>query len=279
MLSKDHIANRALSQDWWKATACYGPPGQHEAQTLRRYASDRKCRVTNPNEIGQANIAAASSTATTNITTPFQAPRAHDIFTPSMSEETKRTAAAALRTITHARIACTNTIHELEVIDGLTDDWNLDNAQLAKDSLEIHLQAEFSAKEASTILENLTAIMTTGRMAMLEEWLCMELEVRRENAVIAAQAIIRVMVNLETAVSNDELGLVEMKRRAELIVGKLEKLKDTLVKLAVDWSAAIQASAKPRESEEEVFRLVETPRWHICGISDICSSPRATPGM
>ncbi|CZT20587.1 uncharacterized protein RCC_06445 [Ramularia collo-cygni] len=178
-----------------------------------------------------------------------------------MSEDMQRTAAAALRTITHARIACTNTIHELEVIDNLTDDWNLDNAQLATDSLEIHLQAEFSAKEASTILENLTAIMTTGRMAVLQEWLCMELEVRRENAVAAAQAIIRVLINLEKAVDNDELGLVEMKRRAEFIVGKLEKLEDILAKLAVDWRVAVEASAIPRKTEEDVL------------------SPRAAPGM
>lgn len=183
-------------------------------------------------------------------------------LTAPMSEDTQRALrAAALRTIITARIACTNTIAELEVIDNLTDDWNLDNARLATGSLEIHLQAEFCAKEASTVLENLNTIMNTGRMVILEEWLCMELEIRRENAVLAATQIISVIESLETAYSKatlgtDDLGLVEIKRRVQLIVVKLENLKNTLVKLALDWEAAIQASINPSASDGDVFRYV-----------------------
>lgn len=202
-----------------------------------------------------------------------------------MSENTQRTSAAALRTIISARISCTNTMHELEVIDNLTDDWNLDNGRLATDSLEIHLQAEFCAKEASTIFENLNTIMTTGRMAVLEEWLCMELELRRENAILAATEIISIIDALEAAfstkaISTDELGLVEMKRRAQLIVEKLHSLQDRLVKLALDWKAAVEASSKPRESDGDMFRYAEIASCVISPLrADMTPSPRAVPGM
>lgn len=166
-----------------------------------------------------------------------------------MSEEAQRAAAAALRTITHARILCTNSIHELEVIDNLTDDWNMNNARASKDSLEIHLQAEISAKEASTILENLTALMTTR--TVLEDWLYMELEVRRENAVLAAKEIVRVLDGLEDCISRyDELGVVEMKRRAEIILAKLDvALKEKLEQLVRDWKAAVEASIKAKAND------------------------------
>jgi hypothetical protein len=175
-----------------------------------------------------------------------------------MSEELQLKSNAALRTITKARIACTNSIHELELIDGLTDDWNLDNPRLATASLEIHLHAEFSAKEVSTILENLTAIMTAARTVVLQEWLCMELEVRRENAVTATKEIIRVVEILENMedLENEEMGLVELKRRAEFILVKQEGLKDTLAQLTVDWKAAVEAVEASHSAREDshVFR-------------------------
>lgn len=203
-----------------------------------------------------------------------------------MSTEAQRTAVAALRTITRARIACTNTIAELEVVDALTDDWDLEVANLTTASMEIHLQSEFSAKEASTILANLTGIMNNGRLAVLEEWLCMELEVRRENAVVAVQAIMSVIDGLDKVVNGEDLGLAELTRRAEFIVGRLEGLKDLLVKLTADWAAAIQASAeqaaqaqadadaKQRESVADVFRYVGCSAAGLCLLcTDFLCSP------
>lgn len=133
-----------------------------------------------------------------------------------------------LRRVMKARIACGNSVHELETLNGLTDDWDADVERLEDAALDIHLQCEYGCKESSTLHDILTGLLTGLNVA---NWLWTEVELRQENAVAATKEIIKVVDGLFDAGANPTLGVKEMKRRAEHVVSKLEVLKGTFADL------------------------------------------------
>lgn len=146
-----------------------------------------------------------------------------------------------LRKLMKARITCDNSARELETLDRLTDEWGSNEEVLETAALDIHLQCEYSCKELSTLYEIVTGLLS-GINA--PGWLWTEVELRQENAVAAANEIVNVIHGLVPAQANPELGLKEMKRRAQHIVAKLETLKETFAELERDVQAGLAEAQK-----------------------------------
>lgn len=141
-----------------------------------------------------------------------------------------------LRKLMKARIACGNSVRELETLDALTEDWDANEEVLETAALDIHLQCEYSSKESNTLYEILTGLLS-GVDA--PGWLWTEVELRQENAVAAAKEIIKVIDGLVSARASPELGVKEIKRRAQHLVTKLQALKETFAELESEVQACL----------------------------------------
>lgn len=148
------------------------------------------------------------------------------------------------RKLMKARITCSNSIHELETLDGLTDDWDGDDEDLENAALDIHLQCEYGCKESNALHEMLTGLLS-GFNAPGGLWT--EIELRQENAVEATNEIIKVIEGLLSMGANPDLGLKEMKRRAQHVVAKLEALKDTFSDLESEVQACLVQAQKQNQ--------------------------------
>lgn len=74
------------------------------------------------------------------------------------------TAAASpspLKLLVQAKIACANCVHDLETLDGLSDDWSDDETYLTDIALDLHLHCEAAAKECHDMIDTLDAFATT----------------------------------------------------------------------------------------------------------------------
>ena len=141
-----------------------------------------------------------------------------------------------LRKLMKARIACGNSVQELEALDGFTDEWDATVEVLENAALDIHLQCEYACKESSALHQILTSLLTDVNAP---GWMWTEVELRQENAVAAAKEIIKVIDGLFVAGANPELMLKEMKRRAQHITTKLEGLAETFADLETEVQACI----------------------------------------
>lgn len=65
----------------------------------------------------------------------------------------------ALKLFMQAKIGCANTIHDLDTLDGITDDWPSDKPTLAGFALEIHLSCEAGIKEDHAMVDILDHFM------------------------------------------------------------------------------------------------------------------------
>ena len=78
---------------------------------------------------------------------------------PRTSVNAQDASREALKLLMQAKIACSNSIQDLETLDGLTDDWpesdNLTNA-----ALDLHLHCEASIKECQAIIDTLDTFAT-----------------------------------------------------------------------------------------------------------------------
>jgi hypothetical protein len=154
----------------------------------------------------------------------------------------------ALRTLTRGRIACTNSIHELDILDSLTDDWDHDDARLSSAALDLHLQCEFAAKDASAIHDILMSFITNGNYT---DWLCQELALRQENAVAAVKKVIEFVRELELErADRATLALAELEKRAVHVLLQLEALNRVFQQLQQELQAAIDDSAKKQKDAE-----------------------------
>ncbi|KAF2172059.1 hypothetical protein M409DRAFT_17301 [Zasmidium cellare ATCC 36951] len=145
-----------------------------------------------------------------------------------------------LRKLMKARIACGNSLEELETLNGLTDDWDATEEVLENAALDIHLQCEYGCKESSALHDILSGLLT----GLNTPGLWTEVEVRQENAVAAAKEIIKVIDGLLVAGPNPSLGLKEMKRRAQHITTELEALEETFAELESEVQACIADAQK-----------------------------------
>ena len=139
-----------------------------------------------------------------------------------------------LRKLMKARIACGNSVQELETLDSLTDEWDATVEVLENAALEIHLQCEYACKESSALHQILTGLLTDPNAP---GWLWTEVELRQENAVTAAKEIIKVIDGLFAAGVNPAMMLKEMKHRAQHITSKLEALEETFADLESEVQA------------------------------------------
>ena len=71
----------------------------------------------------------------------------------------------ALKLLMQAKIACANSIHDLETLDGVTDDWPSDDETLMNNALELHLHSEATAKECHAIIDIADALIADGNAA------------------------------------------------------------------------------------------------------------------
>ena len=67
---------------------------------------------------------------------------------------------SALKVLMQSKIACANSIHDLDTLDGITDDWSPDDAYLMNAALELHLHCEAATKECHAMVDILDAFMT-----------------------------------------------------------------------------------------------------------------------
>ena len=77
----------------------------------------------------------------------------------------------ALKLVVQARIACANSVHHIDTLDGFTDDWPEDDAYLTNVALDLHLHCEAAAKECQLIIATLDAFATPGEGGGLLEQL------------------------------------------------------------------------------------------------------------
>ena len=137
-----------------------------------------------------------------------------------------------LRKLTEARIACANSAHEFTKIENLSTDLNVADDEFAAVALDIHLRCGAGAKEATVVHDILTAFLTEGQSP---DWQWMEVEVRCENAASAANDISTLIGQLAAGSHhNSELGVKQIKRRAELLKPQLDGLKETLQHLQAE---------------------------------------------
>ncbi|SMR50942.1 unnamed protein product [Zymoseptoria tritici ST99CH_1E4] len=169
-----------------------------------------------------------------------------------------RSSFMALRTLTRGRIACTNSVHELDILDTLTDDWDLEDPHLSSSALDLHLQCEFAAKDASAIHDILMGFITNGNYA---DWLCQELALRQENAVAAVKKVVELVRELQVGYMPEMgIGLNELKKRAEHVLVQLQGLNGIFQQLQTDIQMAMAEQAqKQRDAEvqEEVDAQLE----------------------
>ncbi len=87
--------------------------------------------------------------------------------TPAAAPATNVTA-LAMKCLMQAKIACANTVHDLETMDGITDDWHEGSESLLLTALDIHLHCEAASKECHAIIDALDACLQgTMREAQL----------------------------------------------------------------------------------------------------------------
>ncbi|KXS95622.1 hypothetical protein AC578_3549 [Pseudocercospora eumusae] len=126
-----------------------------------------------------------------------------------------------LYVLAKARIACSNAIQELEALNSMTDDWDYTEKDAASAALDIQLQCEFAAKEATAIHEILTSFATTNSAP---SYLVAEVKVRQENAVAAAKEVRKVITEMAALFNSLRMELLEMGRRIDFILPKFEDL-------------------------------------------------------
>ncbi|CAK3883146.1 Hypothetical predicted protein [Lecanosticta acicola] len=149
----------------------------------------------------------------------------------------------ALRRVVQARILLGNSVSELEALDSLTDEWNAEVDQLETAAIEIHLQCDYAVKEANTILEALNGLL--ANTLPLQECLWIELELRQESALAATLELTKVLDKFGASITGPEqaqqLGVKEMKLRAQHVLSKLKESKDVLAQLqkeVQEWTMA-----------------------------------------
>jgi hypothetical protein len=166
----------------------------------------------------------------------------------------------ALRTLTRGRIICTNSIHELDILDSLTDDWDQSDHRLSTTALDLHLRCEFAAKDASTIHDILMSFITTGTYA---DYLCQELALRQESAVSGVEKVVTIVRELDLLRQDEVQGLREIKKRAEHVVEQLDGLMGVFQQLQADLQAMQAAAAeetrkqRAAEVQKEVDKQLE----------------------
>ena len=130
----------------------------------------------------------------------------------------------ALRIIMQAKVGAGNVIHQLDTIDQFTDEWGTDNLVLTSSALDIHLQCQYAAEECKSIIEILDGFLVNPTSCQ-QVGIFSELEVRRENAVDELMKLVKVLSTMNGIHTEPALSLMEMWRRAERLVGKIEGLK------------------------------------------------------
>ena len=132
--------------------------------------------------------------------------------------------AMALRIIMQAKVAAGNVIHQLDTIDQFTDEWGIDNSALTTSALDIHLQCQYAAEECKSIIEILDGFLANPTSCQ-QVGIFSELEVRRENGEDELRKLVNVLDALNRNYTDPALSLVEMWKRAERLVGKIQGLK------------------------------------------------------
>ena len=151
----------------------------------------------------------------------------------------------ALRKAVQARVILGNSIHELEIIDSLTDDWNITIDRLETAAVKIRLQSDYAGKEASSILDALTGVLSNTLPVNAFLWI--ELELRQDNAVTAIQELIRMIDELDDAIHDQDhaqLGLKEMKLRSQNVLSRIGELKDIFAQLQNEAQASLEGSSQ-----------------------------------
>lgn len=136
----------------------------------------------------------------------------------------------ALRIFMQAKVACSNTIHNLETIDGITDDWTNADDTLESDALDVHLNCQYAAEECLAITKIIDQFFANAagsdQIFKLEE-----MSVRAENAAKNIKKIELLVEKVKSHGGEAADGSTELKRRCEHITEALDEAKGNVEEL------------------------------------------------
>ncbi|TKA81176.1 hypothetical protein B0A55_02628 [Friedmanniomyces simplex] len=169
----------------------------------------------------------ASEIVQQQVTLTFRAPASAHSLTPP----TNAMGDMALRNLIQAKVTSASTIHELDTIDCFTDDWDTEpNSKLTDPALEIHLACQHAASECKAIVDILDGFLTNPALGA-QVGIFVEMEVRRENAMSEVAAVVQVAGELATRETGPDLNLMEIRKRAKKLLGKLQGLNVQVAEL------------------------------------------------
>ncbi|WPH02123.1 Hypothetical protein R9X50_00497800 [Acrodontium crateriforme] len=150
------------------------------------------------------------------------------------NESTSTSVNMALHVLMQINVACVNTIHDLEMLDGLTDNWNVhaQSKDLIPHSLAISLHCQFAAEESKAISDIMNDFLSEPAQTTKPMAIFAELHVRQENIMAELSGLKMLVEQLYvTFVDVVELSLAEIVLRAQRLCVRMEELKGKITVL------------------------------------------------